>query len=113
VEKCLIKPYGNRVLVELIKDAKTTPSGIVLPENAQPKGPIKGRVLAVGDGIPLLNLGNNQVPHTKFPCRSAVGDLVLIDRRHCGIDFKIENDNGEAVEQILLYEDGILAKIEE
>lgn len=45
----MIKPLGERVLVEPIAQEVTTASGIVLPETAKEK-PQEGKVVAVGSG---------------------------------------------------------------
>jgi chaperonin GroES len=44
------KPLGNRVLVERVEEATTTPSGIIIPDNAKEK-PIEGKVLAIGPEV--------------------------------------------------------------
>ena len=45
----MIRPLGERVLVEPIAKEETTASGIVLPDTAKEK-PQEGRVVAVGSG---------------------------------------------------------------
>lgn len=45
----MIKPIGDRVVIELVEKEETTASGIVLPDSAQEK-PQEGRVVAVGSG---------------------------------------------------------------
>lgn len=47
------KPLANRVLIERQEETNTTPSGIIIPDNAKEK-PLQGQVVAVGpdtDGI--------------------------------------------------------------
>ena len=44
----MIKPLGDRVVVEPSKRLEKTDSGIILPDTAQEK-PQEGKVLAVGD----------------------------------------------------------------
>lgn len=46
----MIKPLGERVLVEPIAQEVTTASGIVLPDTAKEK-PQEGKVVAVGSGV--------------------------------------------------------------
>lgn len=46
----MIKPLGERVLVEPIAKDVTTASGIVLPDTAKEK-PQEGKVVAVGSGV--------------------------------------------------------------
>lgn len=45
----MIKPLGDRVLVEPIEQEETTSFGIVLPDSAKEK-PQEGKVIAVGNG---------------------------------------------------------------
>ena len=44
-----LKPLGDRLIVRAIEEEATTASGIVLPDTAKEK-PVKGKVIAVGDG---------------------------------------------------------------
>ncbi|GGA76208.1 co-chaperone GroES [Ornithinibacillus halotolerans] len=45
----MIKPLGDRVVIELVEQEEKTASGIVLPDSAKEK-PQEGRVVAVGSG---------------------------------------------------------------
>ncbi|MHA0856512.1 co-chaperone GroES [Paenibacillus sp. CMAA1364] len=45
----MIKPLGDRVLVEPIEQEQTTSFGIVLPDSSKEK-PQEGKVIAVGSG---------------------------------------------------------------
>lgn len=45
----MLKPLGDRVVLEPISKEETTASGIVLPDTAKEK-PQEGRVVAVGSG---------------------------------------------------------------
>jgi chaperonin GroES len=45
----MIKPLGDRVLVEPIEQEETTTFGIVIPDSAKEK-PQEGKVIAVGSG---------------------------------------------------------------
>ena len=49
----MLKPLGNRVLLELVEEETTTPSGIVLPDSAKEK-PQFATVVAVGEGKILI-----------------------------------------------------------
>ncbi|PHR59414.1 MAG: co-chaperone GroES [Arcobacter sp.] len=44
------QPLGERVLVERIEEAKTTASGIYIPDSAKEK-PSEGKVIAVSDEV--------------------------------------------------------------
>ncbi|GAC43785.1 co-chaperone GroES [Paenibacillus popilliae] len=46
----MIKPLGERVLIEPIAKEETTAFGIVLPDTAKEK-PQEGKVIAVGNGV--------------------------------------------------------------
>jgi len=46
----MIKPLGERVLIEAIAKEETTAFGIVLPDTAKEK-PQEGKVIAVGNGV--------------------------------------------------------------
>ena len=45
----LLKPLGDRVIIELVESEEKTASGIVLPDSAKEK-PQEGKVVAVGTG---------------------------------------------------------------
>ncbi|KQY91702.1 MULTISPECIES: co-chaperone GroES [Paenibacillus] len=46
----MIRPLGERVLVEPLEQEQTTSFGIVLPDSAKEK-PQEGKVIAVGAGV--------------------------------------------------------------
>lgn len=46
----MIRPLGERVLVEPLEQEQTTSFGIVLPDSAKEK-PQEGRIVAVGAGV--------------------------------------------------------------
>ena len=64
-----IRPLHDRVVVKRMEEEKTSPGGIVIPDSATEK-PIKGEVVAVGNGKIQEN-GNTQ------PLDVKVGDIVL------------------------------------
>ncbi|GAE92421.1 heat shock protein 60 family co-chaperone GroES [Gracilibacillus boraciitolerans JCM 21714] len=45
----MLKPLGDRVIIELLEQEEKTASGIVLPDSAKEK-PQEGKVVAVGSG---------------------------------------------------------------
>ncbi|MFN8510591.1 MAG: co-chaperone GroES [Deinococcaceae bacterium] len=65
----MLKPLGDRVVIETIKESATTKGGIVLPDSAEKK-PIRGKVIAVGSGKMLEN-GN------RVPVDVKVGDVIF------------------------------------
>lgn len=68
----MLKPLGNRVLLEVVEEEATTPSGIVLPDSAKEKSYL-GTVVAVGTGK-LLDSGE------RVPVEVKVGDKVLYEK---------------------------------
>lgn len=46
----MFKPLHNYVLLERIEEENKTAGGIIIPDNAKEK-PVRGRVVAVGEGI--------------------------------------------------------------
>ncbi len=45
----LLKPLGDRVVIELVESEEKTASGIVLPDSAKEK-PQEGKIVATGSG---------------------------------------------------------------
>ncbi|HLR88429.1 MAG TPA: co-chaperone GroES [Atopostipes sp.] len=77
----MLKPLGNRVLLEIVEEETTTPSGIVLPDSAKEK-PQFATVVAVGEGK-LLDNGE------RLPVEVSVGDKVLFEQ-YTGSEVKYE-----------------------
>ncbi|MDF2721470.1 MAG: groS [Paenibacillus sp.] len=90
----MIKPLGDRVVLEPIAKEETTASGIVLPDTAKEK-PQEGKILAVGSG------------HIKDGQRIALevkeGDRVLFSK-YAGTEVKFGGK-----ELLVLRESDILA----
>lgn len=90
----MIKPLGDRVVVEAIAKEQTTASGIVLPDTAKEK-PQEGKIVAVGSG------------HLKDGERVALevkeGDRVLFSK-YAGTEIKIDG-----TEYLIMRESDILA----
>lgn len=68
----MLKPLGNRVILETIEKENKTPSGIVLPDSAKEKTYL-GKVVAVGPGQVLEN-GNMLKPAVEE------GDTVVYEK---------------------------------
>jgi chaperonin GroES len=92
-----IKPLGDRVLVEPLKEDEVKKGGIIIPDTAKEK-PQEGKVIAVGTG----KLDDNG---KVIPFNVKKGDMVLMPK-YGGTDVKI----GEKKYQIVREED-ILAVI--
>ena len=58
-----IKPLYDRVVIKRVEEEKLSAGGIVIPDSATEK-PIKGNVIAVGDGKALDN-GTVRAPKVK------------------------------------------------
>ncbi|GGH12856.1 co-chaperone GroES [Paenibacillus segetis] len=76
----MIKPLGERVLVEAIEQEQTTAFGIVLPDTAKEK-PQEGKIVAVGSGA--LKDG------VRVPLEVKEGDRVLFSK-YAGTEVKYE-----------------------
>jgi co-chaperonin GroES (HSP10) len=61
-----IRPLHDRVIVKRMEEERTSPGGIVIPDAATEK-PIKGEVIAAGNGKIL----ENGVSRLATPCCSA------------------------------------------
>lgn len=64
----MFKPLHNYVLLTRIEEENKTAGGIIIPDTAKEK-PVRGRVIAVGDGV----FENGQ----KIPMSVKPGDMVL------------------------------------
>ena len=93
-----IRPLHDRVIVKRMEEERTSPGGIVIPDAATEK-PIKGEVMAVGNGKILEN-GEVRALDVKS------GDKVLFGK-YSGTEVKVE---GEALR--VMKEDDIMAVIE-
>ena len=76
----MIKPLGDRVVLEPIAKEETTASGIVLPDTAKEK-PQEGKIVAVGSG----HLKDGQ----RIPLEVKEGDRVLFSK-YAGTEIKYE-----------------------
>ncbi|MCH8156062.1 MAG: co-chaperone GroES [Proteobacteria bacterium] len=93
-----IRPLHDRVIVKRVEEERTSPGGIVIPDAATEK-PIKGEVIAAGNGKILEN-GDVR------PLDVKVGDTVLFGK-YSGTEVKVDGD-----ELLVMKEDDIMAVIE-
>ena len=91
----MIKPLGERVVIEVAESDVTTASGIVLPDTAKEK-PQQGKVVAVGTGK-LLDNGQRATPEVK------VGDGVVFSK-YSGSEIKVDDKD-----YLIVRESDILA----
>jgi chaperonin GroES len=93
-----IRPLHDRVIVKREEDERKSPGGIVIPDTAAEK-PIKGRVIAVGNGK-ILEGGDVR------PLDVKVGDKVLFGK-YSGTEVKVDGDD-----VLVMREEDIMAVIE-
>ncbi len=91
----MIKPLGERVVIEVAESDVTTASGIVLPDTAKEK-PQKGKVVAVGTGK-LLDNGQ------RAKMEVSVGDGVVFSK-YSGSEIKVDDKD-----YLIVRESDILA----
>jgi chaperonin GroES len=90
-----IRPLHDRVVIKRMEEERMSAGGIVIPDTATEK-PIRGEVIAVGEGKPLDN-GQTRAPKVK------TGDKVLFGK-YSGTEVKV---NG--TEYLVVREDDIFA----
>ena len=90
-----IKPLYDRVVIKRVEEEKLSAGGIVIPDSATEK-PIKGNVIAVGEGKALDN-GSVRAPKVK------VGDQVLFGK-YSGTEVKLDG-----TDYLVVKEDDIFA----
>ena len=93
-----IRPLHDRVVIKRMEEEKASPGGIIIPDSATEK-PIKGEVVAVGNGK-IQDNGKTQ------PLDVTVGDTVLFGK-YSGTEVKIDSD-----ELVVMKEDDIMAVID-
>jgi chaperonin GroES len=93
-----IRPLHDRVIVKRMEEERTSPGGIVIPDAAAEK-PIKGEVIAVGNGK-ILDSGEVRALDIK------AGDTVLFGK-YSGTEVKVDGE-----ELLVMKEDDIMAVVE-
>jgi chaperonin GroES len=93
-----IRPLHDRIVVKRVEEEKTSPGGIVIPDTAKEK-PIRGEVVAVGNGK-LLDTGETRALDVK------VGDKVLFGK-YSGTEVKIDG-----IDYLMLREDDVMGVLE-
>ena len=94
-----IRPLHDRVVIKRMEEERTSPGGIVIPDSATEK-PIKGEVIAVGNGK-ITDSGEVRALDLK------AGDKVLFGK-YSGTEVKVDAD-----ELLVMREDDIMAVIED
>ncbi|MCZ6498409.1 MAG: co-chaperone GroES [Gammaproteobacteria bacterium] len=93
-----IRPLHDRVIIRRTEEERTSPGGIVIPDTATEK-PIKGEVVAVGNGK-VLDSGETRALDLK------AGDKVLFGK-YSGTEVKVDGE-----ELLVMREDDVMAVIE-
>ena len=93
-----IRPLHDRVIVKRMEEERTSPGGIVIPDAATEK-PVKGEVVAVGNGKILSN-GDVRALDV------SAGDTVLFGK-YSGTEVKVDGE-----ELLVMKEDDIMAVID-
>lgn len=91
----MLKPLGDRLIIELVEQEEKTASGIVLPDSAKEK-PQEGRVVAVGNG--RVTEGGERIA-----LEVAEGDRIIFSK-YAGTEVKYEGK-----EYLILRQDDVLA----
>ena len=93
-----IRPLHDRVVVKRMEEETTSPGGIVIPDTATEK-PVRGEVIAVGNGK-ILDNGDVR------PLDLKAGDRILFGK-YSGTEVKVEGE-----ELLVMREDDVMAVIE-
>lgn len=91
----MLRPLGDRIIIELVEVEEKTAFGIVLPDSAKEK-PQTGKVVAVGTGRVLDN-------GTRVELDVKVGDEIIFSQ-FSGTEVKYDG-----VEYLILRESDVLA----
>jgi len=93
-----IRPLHDRVIVRRTEEERTSPGGIVIPDNATEK-PSKGEIIAIGNGK-ILDSGDVRALDVK------VGDNVLFGK-YSGTEVKVDGED-----LLVMREEDIMAVME-
>ena len=93
-----LRPLHDRVIVKRMEEERMSSGGIVIPDSATEK-PIRGKVLAVGNGK-ILDNGEKRALDV------SIGDTVLFGK-YAGTEVKVDGE-----ELLVMREEDIMAVIE-
>ena len=94
-----IRPLHDRVIIKRMEEERTSAGGIVIADSAAEK-PIKGEVVAVGNGK-ILESGDVR------PLDLKVGDKVLFGK-YSGTEVTVDGD-----ELLVMREEDVMAVLED
>lgn len=95
--KTTLKPLGNRVLAQRLKQEEKLKGGIILPDSAKKSQEI-AIVMAVGPGI--------EIDGTLHPVPVQAGNKILMDK-YCGQEVELDGEK-----YIIVKADDIVAIVE-
>jgi chaperonin GroES len=90
----VIKPIGDKVVVQAVEAAETSTGGILLPDTAK-KRPQEGKVIAVGAGRVLEN-------GQRAPMSVKVGETVIY-AKYGGNEVTVEGEDYVILDQDQIY----------
>ncbi len=93
-----LRPLHDRVIVKRMEEERMSAGGIVIPDSATEK-PVRGKVLAVGNGK-ILDNGEKRALDIN------VGDNILFGK-YSGTEVKVDGE-----ELLVMREEDIMAVIE-
>ena len=93
-----IRPLHDRVIIKRQEEERTSPGGIVIPDSATEK-PIRGKVVAVGNGKVLDDGSVRKLDLKK-------GDKVLFGK-YSGTEVKVDGED-----LLVMREEDIMAVLE-
>jgi len=93
-----LRPLHDRVIIKRLEEERTSPGGIVIPDSATEK-PIKGKVVAVGNG-------KVKDDGTRIALDVKAGDHILFGK-YSGQEIKLDGE-----EYLIMREDEVLAVLD-
>jgi chaperonin GroES len=90
----VLRPIGDKVVVEVFEEEEKTAGGIFLPDTAKKK-PQEGRVVAVGPGRVLQD-------GTRAPMSVKVGDRVIFSK-YGGNEVEVDGKEYTILDQDQIY----------
>lgn len=94
---CNIRPLSDRIVVKAKELESTTAGGIVIPDTADKDKPMRGTVIAIGNG--------KYIDGKLQPLQVKVGEEVLFGK-YAGTNFKHDN-----MEYLIMREEDVLGVI--
>ncbi len=86
-----IQPLYDRVVIKRMEEEKVSAGGIVIPDSATEK-PLKGEVIAVGEGKALDN-GTVRAPKVKQGDKVLFGKYAGTEVKHDGVDLLVVKED--------------------